>query len=112
MSQLTEDEQIEVLEAMREMLANTPDIKSIGALSMGEMSSETSVRAWEVFSQQIETMMSDDRLFADITLVLRGYDHPIVPMNHHILSKMKYAKPAFYVRYLLPQYLDKMTVFG
>ena len=47
------------------MLATAPDTKSIGALSMGEMSAETSVRAWEVFSQQIETMMSDDRRFAD-----------------------------------------------
>ena len=59
MSKLTEDEQTEVLEAMRDMLATTPETNSTGARSMGEMSTETSVRAWEVFSQQIEMMMSD-----------------------------------------------------
>ena len=41
MSQLTEDEQTEVLEVMREMLATAPDTKSIGAVAMGEMTAET-----------------------------------------------------------------------
>ena len=60
MSKLTEDEQTDVLEAMREMLATPPKPKSIGALSMGEMTAETSVRAWKVFSNQIEMIMDNE----------------------------------------------------
>jgi hypothetical protein len=58
MYQLTEDEQTEVTQAIREMLETVPEAKSLRALSMGEMSAETSVRAWRVFSKQIETMIS------------------------------------------------------
>ena len=58
MYQLTEDEQTEVTQVMRDMLETVPEAKSLRALSMGEMSADTCVRAWEVFSKQIETMMS------------------------------------------------------
>ena len=57
MSQLTEDEQTEVLEAMREMLRTPPEVKSFGAVAMGEMTDETTNRSWNVFSSQIEQML-------------------------------------------------------
>ena len=65
MSQLTEDEQTEVIEAMREMLSKPPETKSTVSLSMGEMSAETSTRVWKVFSHQIEMMLIDDRQFEE-----------------------------------------------
>ena len=56
MSQLTQDEQTEVLEAMREMLSRLPEYRY--ATQIGEMSSETFCQAWESFSRQVIRMVA------------------------------------------------------
>lgn len=55
MSQLTEDEQTEVVEAMREMLSKLPEYGC--AEEAGEMSVEIFGRAWNAFSEQLEAVL-------------------------------------------------------
>ena len=55
MSHLSEDGQREVVEAMREMLSSLPEYRY--AKEIGEMSVETFDRAWNAFSQQLETVL-------------------------------------------------------
>lgn len=56
MSQLTEDEQTEVLEAMREMLSSLPEYRC--AKQIGEMSPEVFGLAWSSFSEEVRTILA------------------------------------------------------
>ena len=62
MSKLSDTERVEVLDAMRKMLAVSPPIKCDSAISMGEMDAATMERAWRVFAQQVETMVDEQRV--------------------------------------------------
>ena len=55
MSKLSEDEQTEVLESMKELLSNPPEYRCV--TQIGEMSSETFGRAWNSFSEQLRTVL-------------------------------------------------------
>ena len=56
MSQLTEDDQAEVLETMREMLSSLPEYRC--AQQIGEMSSEVLGLAWNSFSKEVRTILA------------------------------------------------------
>ena len=56
MSQLTESEQTEVIQAMREMLSSLPEYRC--AQEIGEMSPEVLGLAWNSFSKEVRTILA------------------------------------------------------
>ena len=56
MLKLTEGEQEEVIQAMREMLSNLPEYRY--AQAIGEMSPEVFGLAWDSFSEEVRTILA------------------------------------------------------